>query len=326
MQITEEKTKMKKKNGFCVLVIPLIIAVTIAAVVCAPMEQESNSEAAEEVGKLRVITITQEKIKGEYYTPSGGIHFQSEINGEYHFLSVTTPDGEPIVMAKQFQESETLMTVTERNFLVTNTHDENGFSKYTDYVVPGTYLDAVESALKKNQLSSKILRQLDDRNTNETRQIAFEELALRDEIELITEAARTLGKLGITGNENPAALPFYVLAMRLQKYRNNILNDTGVTEKPIQNPQKRQLLPALYIAVELYELIDICVTGRRPWYGYGSNCHGMCGPGCECWSWACGDCCVHQGCRQHDTCCGVYGYWSWECLSVWNFSCSSYSC
>lgn len=196
-------------------------------------QEEDGSEVAEEVGKLCVITITQEMIEGEYYTSVGGIHFQSEIRGEYHFLSITTASGESLMALKQFRGSATLMTITERNFLVMNSEDEYGHSKYNDYVVPGTYHQAVEMpALKRNQLSNKILRQLDDRNTNETRQIAFEELALRDEIDLITQAATTLGKLEITGNENPAALPFYILAMRLQKYRDSLLNNTNVIERP----------------------------------------------------------------------------------------------
>jgi hypothetical protein len=29
----------------------------------------------------------------------------------------------------------------------------------------------------------------------------------------------------------------------------------------------------------------------------------MCGPGCSCWSWVCGDCCYHYGCARHDSWC-----------------------
>ena len=34
-----------------------------------------------------------------------------------------------------------------------------------------------------------------------------------------------------------------------------------------------------------------------------NTCRGMCGKGCSCWSWFCGDCCWHRGCHQHDLCC-----------------------
>jgi len=33
------------------------------------------------------------------------------------------------------------------------------------------------------------------------------------------------------------------------------------------------------------------------------DCYGMCGPGCTCWSWVCGDCCYHGGCAKHDSWC-----------------------
>lgn len=37
--------------------------------------------------------------------------------------------------------------------------------------------------------------------------------------------------------------------------------------------------------------------------GSEPECFGMCGPRCWCWDWLCEDCCLHQACLQHDTCC-----------------------
>jgi hypothetical protein len=34
-----------------------------------------------------------------------------------------------------------------------------------------------------------------------------------------------------------------------------------------------------------------------------NKCLGMCGPGCTCWPWVCGDCCEHPGCLAHDKHC-----------------------
>ena len=96
----------------------LILAAVVVGVAAAPMEPDN--EVAQEIGKLRIITITQEKIEGEYYSPVGGIHFQSEVKGEYHFLSITTADGQPLMVAKQFHESASLMRITETDFLVMN--------------------------------------------------------------------------------------------------------------------------------------------------------------------------------------------------------------
>ena len=58
---------------------------------------------------------------------------------------------------------------------------------------------------------------------------------------------------------------------------------------------------------------------------HNSNCTGMCGPSCKCWSWVCGNCCWHQGCYKHDMCCQK-DRWSAYCLVpfFYGFSCSSY--
>lgn len=49
------------------------------------------------------------------------------------------------------------------------------------------------------------------------------------------------------------------------------------------------------------------------------NCFGMCGMYCWCWPWVCGDCCLHKGCFQHDTCCQRDTYLSVYCLCPWVF-------
>jgi len=58
---------------------------------------------------------------------------------------------------------------------------------------------------------------------------------------------------------------------------------------------------------------------------YNDNCLGMCGKGCSCWTWVCGDCCFHVGCDLHDLCCR-HDWWSTECVTPWvhSFSCSSF--
>lgn len=43
------------------------------------------------------------------------------------------------------------------------------------------------------------------------------------------------------------------------------------------------------------------------------DCRGMCGAGCNCWEWVCGDCCFHQSCYEHDLCC-KHAPWSSYCL------------
>ena len=54
-----------------------------------------------------------------------------------------------------------------------------------------------------------------------------------------------------------------------------------------------------------------------------SECLGMCGPGCSCWSFACGDCCYWAGCYQHDLKCRD-SFFSFACLLPFNFACNGY--
>ena len=58
---------------------------------------------------------------------------------------------------------------------------------------------------------------------------------------------------------------------------------------------------------------------------YNNTCTGMCGPSCTCWTWVCGDCCLHSGCYEHDMCCDQNPLGS-RCIAPWyyGFTCDSY--
>jgi len=55
----------------------------------------------------------------------------------------------------------------------------------------------------------------------------------------------------------------------------------------------------------------------------GNACYGMCGDGCNCWSWVCGDCGCWVGCRDHDYHCSCEGTWTLGCANVFGvpFNC-----
>ena len=54
------------------------------------------------------------------------------------------------------------------------------------------------------------------------------------------------------------------------------------------------------------------------------ECLGMCGPGCSCWSFVCGNCCYNQLCYEHDKCCR-HEMFSLSCLLpfIYYFSCEN---
>ena len=56
---------------------------------------------------------------------------------------------------------------------------------------------------------------------------------------------------------------------------------------------------------------DICLDLRSN--PHDDECLGMCGPGCTCWSFVCGDCCCNKLCLEHDKCCrhNIYSLRCW---------------
>lgn len=105
---------------------------------------------------------------------------------------------------------------------------------------------------------------------------ALDELLNAPEMVILPIMSRTLGARGLTGMSHPASLSLHKMA--------------------------RQTADGLGIEVEALEVSDndevpACSRPRA------NNCYGMCGPGCSCWSWVCGNCCWHRGCAKHDSWC-----------------------
>ena len=65
-----------------------------------------------------------------------------------------------------------------------------------------------------------------------------------------------------------------------------------------------------------YECVRYKCPGKQ-------NCLGMCGFRCWCWKWVCGDCCLWQGCYQHDLKCRE-SFFSFSCLLPFGFRCNGY--
>lgn len=310
---------MAFKGEFLIGLILMHAALIVAAIAMSDTKEETGNGAS---GKLNVITVTKEEIEGEYYDSQlGGIHFHVIVRDEYHFLSISTTEGEPLVISKQLHNSSMVMKISGTEFLVFKDRQSEGESyRYTDYIVPAAFHKSVEKSLKRDQFSEKLLRHLDSEAVNETRKSAIENLALRPEVELFMSASEALGDLGIIGATNPAAMAFYALTLRLEKYRDILLN-VDFTE--IENTSENFYTDDLELEYRQKRACGSrCPYGSCPYYGYGSNCFGMCGPRCSCQSWFCGDCCVHQGCRDHDSCCALHGYASWHCLRVWDIRCN----
>jgi hypothetical protein len=114
----------------------------------------------------------------------------------------------------------------------------------------------------------------------------LDEMIALPEVRALPFLSRWLGEMGYTGSKFPAALPLHKMA--------------------------RQSADALGIEVQpLATTTDENSFCTRP---TANECYGMCGPGCTCWSWVCGDCCYHYGCAVHDSWCRQ-GQW-YYCYNI----------
>jgi hypothetical protein len=108
------------------------------------------------------------------------------------------------------------------------------------------------------------------------------------EIASLPALSRALGARGFNGSDFPATLA-------LHKSARQTAEALGI---------KVAQLPASASSN------SYCEAYPNSW----DSCYGMCGPGCSCWSWVCGDCCYHYGCAVHDSWCRN-GDW-WWCYNI----------
>ncbi len=114
----------------------------------------------------------------------------------------------------------------------------------------------------------------------------LDEMIAMPEVRDLPYLSRALGAMGYTGNDYPASLAMHKMARQSA-------DALGIELEPMpaQNAEA-----------------DYCT---RP---TANDCYGMCGPGCSCWSWVCGDCCYHSGCAKHDSWCRA-GQW-YYCYNI----------
>ena len=314
-----------------------LLAIALASFVLCSVGMFTTAVTAAAPGQkvgLFVSEIGPEKVEGEYHGPSGSIQFSSEVqDGDRRFITVTTMEGEPIVVVRK-PERAPVMTVKmgQAKFLVQTNEPGSGLPRYSDYVVPQAFHNLKDSTLSQKFILRALTQQLDSQSANKTRRRAIEELAMHSEANSIIDAAKALGRdAGVMGTDSPAAQQFYVLAMRLAKIkemmqRGAVATSDGTVPSRHSCQGLRMRQGSMY-AYEQQSQCPECTTGSCPYMGDRSrDCHGMCGRECSCWWWACGDCCVHQGCLDHDDCCEKQGFWSFACLTPIGFSCSGYSC
>jgi hypothetical protein len=190
----------------------------------------------------------------------------------------------------------TISTLSGRELFRMNQDDKYIQSSILGDRLKSTYdLKFLESARDERR---KGLEAEDFRGINVEGDISVaEEYLSTPELAFMPHVSKLIGQeLGYTGIAYPSTLPLHVMALSINKRMNP---DTQPTSH-------RPAEPSLNKAT--------C----EPYPFQSIGCYGMCGPGCTCWSWVCGDCCFHTGCAVHDDYCRTWlGYAHPYCVDFW---------
>ena len=242
---------------------------------------------------LAIDTLSPIRVDGSYTDPASrlGIIFNSTTDSLY----IATLSGEVLVDAREMVGGVRVISLGDDMFLQ---HSDGGSR---DYAVPKPHHTVLEEPANAHQLLP-VLRDIPDSQHAQLFSKSASNLLSRPEVKLLKEAAYSLGHLGITGLTYPSILPLYMTAQRM--------TDNS---------------PSTYVDhLRLRRSSCIKTRGCPPCKSH--ECLGMCGPGCSCWDWACGDCCYHKGCYYHDKCCRTSPESS-ACLLPLKFSCENrYKC
>ena len=242
-------------------------------------------------------------LEGSFRSPEGdGIRFRSTLDS----LDVTTMDGKNLVkifrsptVAKTYDDGA---KTTVYQFLDDAYVDANRRT----YRVPAENIAAAKSFDPSQFLASMQASELSDPSV--VLQATVDRLAAHPAARLLEPAARALGQdLGIIGKKEPAAMAFYTTAMTLtEAYNKKRREMVSMTRK--SNPW------------DTYTNRRVNVKGKFPDCDLEScppcqedECFGLCGYGCTCWDFVCGDCCYHLGCKDHDACCRT-SFYNTSCL------------
>ena len=328
----EDTIKEKKDENSCpkslflflivllVVVVCAVIAISVSVALSLPSDQSPTAPPSD---GLMVTTTTQEEFSGEYYGSNGaGIRFQVVINSTYYTLIVTSI-GTGMDLINVMHPQSTNMTMTSINstmFMIMM----NSTSQMNDYIVPPNATGVMETMMRSDDphMTDDLFQELDSINVNITRQLTLQLLALSEEALLIIEAAKALAEMNNVNSSYPPVRQFYLLGLQLEKMRGQLLDGASTARKRSTTTKQYGWCSAGG---------GYCFRSRCP-YSFGRNrCHGMCGKGCSCWSFVCGDCCVHRYCESHDTCCARRGFWTWACFRVvydyfWHSCRDTFSC
>lgn len=249
-------------------------------------------------GQLHLAKVDPDVISGKYVSsPTVGIVFNSSSGS----LRITDLFGYQLLAVHETMHCQWI-SIERKVFVQVYSSEIQG---YQDYYVPKyLYKDVDHLSGQLNATVLNILRSLPSQYHRYKLQKATEMFVESPYAYSIKNLAYILGSdLRIYGSDNPSILPLYLVANMLEKLQSSSLPHTSSSDS-IND--------------------DDCFEDCPPCYD--QECLSLCGYGCHCWKWVCGDCCYHLGCYGHDVCCRK-NFIQTKCLFPISFKCESeYEC
>ena len=319
-EVKSTKTRQQKSIVIALVVVAAtaILVVAVAATTGLVLGVQSSEQA--QASGLSNVQNTPGELRGQYNgeAGAGGIIFHITVNESFVFLSITTQNGTLVVkLLHSIKTSMTMFDTDKEDFLVLESESDNS-RNFAEYLIPKNSTKMIESMMSNGEnMTDDVLQHMDNKTVDKVRQFSLEKLAMSKVALLIIEAAEALGynTTALGDRANPAARVLYMLAMQLSKARGSKedYDDGNDDEDDHDSTNTRSHQQR---AVRCSSNGATCSSSRCPFRQGGNDCFGMCGKGCSCWSFICGNCCVNQYCLTHDQCCDDRGFFSWACLSV----------
>ena len=274
-----------------------VIVFIVLPLLCFGLPKQNNG--------LKLTTLSENIVAGKYIDrmTGMGIRFLTKSDGA---LYIGTLDNRAIInIGTAITTTRTRVTgriidVEGASFLQDITDDSEDKSYYL-YPNEVNRIRSATNEEKQKRIFQEVFKEIDKKDK------LFHQNAVHDSIstllndshfQIILDTVHTIGeKEGLTGKGYPALLPMYIMAAKLEQLANNpsLQEETEQNQNNVKKVREKR-----------------CNNLCPPCPGY--NCLGMCGLGCWCWSFVCGDCCWHIGCFVHDLACGVFGYFSYACV------------
>ena len=235
----------------------------------APEFEASQPVAPSKDGLNLDPSTSANRLSGSYRSGETVLYFDSYRLGDVIRFKLSKGDGAPLV---ELSNSAAKYTMSFRRDALTLTADASAVKD------AGARQGHEQDVGVPQQAEAAEVRSVGDTMALPTT-LASAELAL------LPALSRSLGEAGYAGFKSAPALTLHRFAL---------FREQGADS--VDTPE----LPSAPLQSELGE-VPYCenLSGNIN----HNDCYGMCGRGCSCWSWVCGDCCYHRGCALHDDQC-----------------------